>query len=101
MVCPAQCGPGQALWLTPAGCSDEVGQVPGETQHWLRPNRSYRLGRMAHTTKPTKPGIKGAEIKPRMVDFSLKSTAVSKDGAWEVRCEGGDWDEVSQIETEW
>jgi hypothetical protein len=74
---------------------DEAGVVPAETQHWLRPNRSYRLGRMAHTAKPPKPGTKGAEIKPKMVDFALKSTSVSKDGAWEVRCEGQDWDEVS------
>lgn len=74
---------------------DEIDSVPAETQHYLRPNRSYRLGRMAHTTKPPKAGAPGLAVKPRMVDFTLKTTKVSKDGAWELITNGHDWDEVS------
>jgi len=70
--------------------------VPYESSHYLRPNRSYRLGRMAYTSQPAKPGAAGIAIKPKMVDFAVKTTAVSKDGAWDLRCEGGDWDEVTK-----
>lgn len=76
-----------------------MGQVPPDSQHYLRPNRSYRLGRMAHSLKPAKPGGKAAEIKPKMVDFALKTTAVSKDGAWDLQCQGDDWVEVSHNQT--
>lgn len=60
-----------------------------ESSHYLRPSRFYRLGRLAYTT------ASGAKTRPRVLDFHLKSTIVSKEGAWDVQTEGEDWNEVS------
>lgn len=77
--------------------ADEEHALPTETSHYLRPCRSYRLGRMAYTTTATQQK-KGLPIKPRLLDFRLKTTQISKEGAWELRCDGDDWDEVSAAE---
>jgi hypothetical protein len=77
--------------------ADPVDGLAAETSHWLRPGRTYRLGRMGGFVGKTA----SAPSKARLNDFNLKSFSISKEGVWELAAGGvgeegkGGWQVVS------
>ncbi|GAA5901210.1 hypothetical protein JCM8208_002305 [Rhodotorula glutinis] len=68
---------------------------PNPSQHYLRPNRSYRLGRAGGVRAPLKPGHDklGPASRHRPYDFRIANLSISKDGLFTIDTGGGDdWD---------
>ncbi|GAA6055380.1 hypothetical protein JCM3770_001080 [Rhodotorula araucariae] len=83
------------LLSEPAGDQESF---PHPSQHYLRPQRHYRVGRAGGVRAPHKPGHSQAKPSPvsrhRPYDFRIASLAVSKDGLASFDTAGNDWDPV-------
>lgn len=80
------------LCLTPPHTFVDQVNVAGEvTSHWIRPCRTYRLGRASGYSVVAGKG----QTKERALDFRIKATATPKEGAWTLVAGGEDWNVVS------
>lgn len=69
-------------------------QFPHLSQHYLRPARSYRLGRAGGVRAPPKPGQNklGPASRYRPYDFRIANLSIPKDGLFTLDTGGDDWD---------
>ncbi|GAA5921422.1 hypothetical protein JCM3775_003041 [Rhodotorula graminis] len=74
--------------------STSTESFPQLSSHYLRPNRSYRLGRAGGVRAPLKPGQDkpGPASRHRPYDFRIANLAISKDGLLTLDTHGADWD---------
>ncbi|GAA5834933.1 hypothetical protein JCM9279_007149 [Rhodotorula babjevae] len=67
---------------------------PQPSTHYLRPARSYRLGRAGGVRAPLKPGQDkpGPASRHRPYDFRVANLSIPKDGLFTLDTGGDDWD---------
>lgn len=75
--------------------ADEPETIPEPSSHYLRPSRTYRIGRSGGLLATKKPGTdkEPPKTKDRLNDWNIKSLTVPKDGVCDLQL--GDWDSVS------
>jgi hypothetical protein len=59
---------------------DPADTMPPASEHYLRPGRTYKVGRMGGVRAEAKGGKQGAASRQRPYDFRLSSLAISKEG---------------------
>ncbi|KAL8286856.1 hypothetical protein RQP46_003862 [Phenoliferia psychrophenolica] len=74
--------------------TDNEGEYPAATSHYLRPSRDYKLGAVSYTRVGT--DGKSLTNRQRLQDFELKLPSIPKDGLWVIST--GEWTDEMAVD---